>query len=282
MLKDHFNILRMNSLSRNRTASEIIFQALVFFGMIFMLCASNPAPRFGFIAYQPGEEIRYRVHYGFFKAGEAIMRITNQHYRVNNRICFRAEVIGNSTGAFDKIIRIRDVWGSYFDTVNFQPQRSFRSIQENRYRKKEEIFFDYSRNMARVQAENSQPEEVSVSANVQDMVSGYYFLRLQKYHHLRKKDTIRLTGIFENKIYDFRIVYLGKERVKTEFGKTDAFVISPIMPENKLFSGRNPIKMWISDDQNRIPLKIEAELLLGSIDMDIQSFKNLKYPIQFD
>ena len=273
----------LNRIFRESSAVRTFLAQAVVLGIISLLMvAANPAPRFGFIAYQPGEEIRYRVHYGFFNAGEAIMRVTNQHYRVNNRICFRAEVVGNSTGAFDKIIRIRNVWGSYFDTINFQPQRAFRNIQENRYRRKEETLFDYGRNKARIQAENSQPEEVSVSPNVQDMVSGYYFLRLQKYNHLRKKDTIRLTGIFENKVYDFRIVYLGKERVKTEFGKTDAFVISPIMPENKLFSGRNPIKMWISDDLNRIPLKIEAELLLGSLDMDIQSYKNLKYPIQFD
>jgi hypothetical protein len=54
------------------------------------------------------------------------------------------------------------------------------------------------------------------------------------------------------------------------------------MPDNKLFSGRNPIKMWISDDDNRIPLKIEAELLLGSLDLDISDHKNLKHPLIFD
>jgi hypothetical protein len=91
-----------------------------------------------------------------------------------------------------------------------------------------------------------------------------------------------LTGIFENKTYNFKIIYLGKERIKTKFGKADSFVISPIMPDNKLFSGRNPIKMWISDDQNRIPLKIEAELVLGSLDLDISDYANLKYPIVFD
>ena len=248
----------------------------------FFLVASKPIQRFGFVAYKPGEEIRYRVHYGIFTAGEAIMRLNPLLYRVNNRICYRAEVIGNSKGAFDKIIHIRDVWGSYFDTLNFQPQKSFRSIQENRYRKKEEIYFDYSRNMAKIQSEDGNAEEVSVSPGVQDMVSGYYFMRLLNYDNYQKKDTIRMNGIFENKTYDFRIIYLGKERIKTKFGKTNAFLISPIMPKNTLFSGRNPIKMWISDDQNRIPLKIEAELLLGSLDMDIQDYQNLKYPISFD
>lgn len=269
---------RMNTQPTLQNIGKWIF---LFIPAIFLV-ASKPIQRFGFVAYKPGEEIRYRVHYGIFTAGEAIMRLTPLLYRVNNRICYRAEVIGNSKGAFDKIIRIRDVWGSYFDTVNFQPQKSFRSIQENRYRKKEEIYFDYSRNMAKIQSEDGNAEEVAISPGVQDMVSGYYFMRLLNYDNYQKKDTIRMNGIFENKTYDFRIIYLGKERIKTKFGKTNAFLISPIMPKNTLFSGRNPIKMWISDDQNRIPLKIEAELLLGSLDMDIQDYQNLKYPISFD
>lgn len=210
------------------------------------------------------------------------MRVSNQLYRVNNRICYRTEVVGNSKGAFDHIVRIRDVWGSYFDTVNYQPQKSFRSIQENRYRKKEEIYFDYERNKARLQTEEGSPEEVAISPNVQDMVSGYYFMRMLGYENFRKNDTIRMNGIFENKTYDFKILFLGKEKIKTEFGKVNAFLISPIMPKNKLFRGKNPIKMWISDDQNRIPLKIEAELLLGSLDMDIVDYQNLKFPIQFN
>jgi hypothetical protein len=104
---------------------------------------------------------------------------------------------------------------------------------------------------------------------------------LQNYEDFKSKDTIRLRGIFENKTYDFKILYLGKEIVKTKFGKINSFIISPIMPENSLFRGENPIKMWISNDSNRIPLKVEAELLLGSLDLDMVCYERLKYPISF-
>jgi hypothetical protein len=114
------------------------------------------------------------------------------------------------------------------------------------------------------------------------MVCWYYFLRLKNYNLLRKNDTLKLFGIFEDKTYNFNIIYLGKSKIKTKFGKSNTFVISPVMPENKLFKGDHPIRMWISDDQNRIPLKIEAELLLGSVDLDIVDYSNLKYPIRFE
>jgi hypothetical protein len=250
--------------------------------LVLLATSSKPLGKLYTAAYLPGEQLEYRVHYGFFNAGTAYMRVTDKYYLVNNKVCFRAEIIGNSTWAFDQIVKIRDVWGTYFDTVNFQPQKSFRSIRENRYRKREETFFDYSKNIAKVVAENDTPKIVKVLPNVQDIVSGYYFLRLQNYEGIKKNDTLRLNGIFEDKFYNFKILYLGKTRIKTKFGRTDCFLISPIMPENKLFKGKNPIKMWISDDKNRIPMKVEAELILGAAELDLIEYSNLKYPIHFE
>lgn len=251
-------------------------------GFLVVIFTSSVSPRAISPAFKPGEEIRYRVHYGFLNAGHATMKITDKYYMVNNRVCFRVEISGKSSGAVDAMYRIRNVWGSYFDTINFQPQKSFRSIAENRYRKREETYFDYARNIASIRAENDTPETVRIVPQVQDMVSGYYFLRLLSYDLRQKGDTIRIPGIFEDQTYDFKILYLGRERVKTKMGRINAIVLSPVMPENKLFRGNHPIKLWISDDRNRIPLKVEAEMVVGSVDLDVEEIVNLKYPIYFE
>jgi len=263
---------------KKRPTYEVLI-CLIF--LAFFITSSKPAEKMFHSAYLPGEIIQYRIHYGFITAGEAFMRLTDKYYYVNKKVCYRAEIIGNSTGAFSSIVRIRNVYGAYFDTTEFKPQKAFRSISENKYRKKEETFFDYANNKASIRDEDSPVEEVPIYPNILDMVSGYYFLRLQNYEGISKNDTIKLKGIFENKTYDFKILYLGKQLVKTEFGKIASFVISPIMPENSLFRGKYPIKMWISDDGNRIPLKIEAELMLGSVELDMLDYDNLKYPLTF-
>lgn len=258
---------------------------LVFLAILVtvLFWANGFAPRAGSVdpVYIPGEKLKYRVHYGFITAGEAVMSLTDKYYFVNKRVCYRAEISGNSSGAFDRIVRIRNIWGSYFDTANFLPQKSFRSIAENRYRKREEIYFDYQSHRASLKVEEKEPEEIPFTPGIQDMVSGYYYLRLLDFDGFAKGDTIKMKGIFENKTYDFNILYLGKSTVKTKFGKAGAYLISPVMPDNSLFKGRHPIKMWISDDRNRIPLKIEAELLLGSVDLDITEYASLKHPLVF-
>jgi hypothetical protein len=113
------------------------------------------------------------------------------------------------------------------------------------------------------------------------MVSGYYYFRLVDYSQLKVGDVINVTGMFEEKIYNLKVKYSGKERIKTKFGRINAIVLTPQLPENKLFDGENAVQFFISDDQNRIPLKIRAELVVGAVELDIKGYSGLKYPIKF-
>ncbi len=81
-------------------------------------------------------------------------------------------------------------------------------------------------------------------------------------------------------VYKMKIVYRGKARVKTKFGKVSAYVISPVMPKNKLFDGENSIRVWLSDDGNRIPLKIQADMFVGAVEVDLKGYKGLRNPTQ--
>jgi hypothetical protein len=230
-------------------------------------------------SFDRGEEISYRVHYGFINAGESKVTVSDRHYILNDKICYRVEVSGNTVGAFDKILRIRNIWGSYFDTSYFQPQKSFRHIQEGRYRKREETFYDYNKRVAKVIAENDTAKLVKVSPDIQDMVSGYYYLRLLNYDSMKEGDTLHLKGIFEDQTYNFKILYMGRHVVETKFGKIPSILLKPVMPDNKLFSGTNPISFYISEDKNRIPIKVKASLVVGSVELDIKDYKNLRHPL---
>ena len=75
-------------------------------------------------------------------------------------------------------------------------------------------------------------------------------------------------------MYDFKVVYKGKETVKTKLGKFSAFKMTPMMPENKIFSGKNAITFWMSNDSNRVPLKIRAKMFVGAIEVEITEYKN--------
>ena len=117
---------------------------------------------------------------------------------------------------------------------------------------------------------------------MQDLVSGYFYLRTVDYGRLRIGDTIKVSAFLEDKTYDFRIKYLGKEKIDTKFGTINAIKLSPIMPSNGLFNGENSIKLWLSDDRNKVALKIEAEMFVGSVEIDLKHYQGLRNPMCFN
>ncbi|MCS7020044.1 MAG: DUF3108 domain-containing protein [Cytophagales bacterium] len=231
--------------------------------------------------FSTGERLTYLVHYGFVNVGEATVTLDQQIHTVNNRPCYKVDIHGKTIGAFSLAMKVDDLWRSYIDTAAIIPHKFFRDIKENSYKKVETVFFDHLKGSVQVRHTTGQdPEKVDtykIPKNVQDIVSGYYYLRTLDFSNIKEKDTLTIQGFFEDKVYDLQVVYLGKDRVQTQFGKIRAAIISPVMPENQLFSGRDAIKMWISDDENRVPLRVEVAMFVGAFELDLIEHKGLKH-----
>lgn len=231
--------------------------------------------------FSTGEKLTYLVHYGFVNIGEATVTMDQKIHMVNNRPCYKVDIQGRTVGAFSLAMKVDDLWRSYIDTAAIIPHKFFRDIKENDYKKVETVFFDHLKGTAQVrQITGQEPEKIDnhkIPKNVQDIVSGYYYLRTLDFTNIKEKDTITIQGFFEDKVYDLQVVYLGKERLQTQFGKIRSAIISPVMPENQLFKGRDAIKMWISDDDNRVPLRVEVAMFVGAFELSLIEHKGLKH-----
>jgi len=226
-------------------------------------------------AISTGEVLRYKVHYGFINAAEAVIDVDPEIHRINNRPCYKANVYGKTLGSFDYFVRIRDTWRSYIDTAAILPQHFYRNIEEGKYRKKENVNFDHYRNVALV--ESKRTGTFKVPDNVQDIVSGVYYLRTLNLDRYKNNDQIHLKGFFDEEIFDFIVVFRGREVVETKAGKIRAFKLVPKMPDNKLFAGPNAISVYLSDDKNKIPVLIQAEMLVGSVKINLYKASGLRY-----
>jgi hypothetical protein len=154
----------------------------------------------------------------------------------------------------------------------------YQSIKEGKYLKKEVIEFDQLNNVALVNRINRKDsslirkDSIMVPPNIQDLVSGYYYMRTFNYDTMKADQIFTVTGFFDDTTYNVKVKFLGREKLKTKIGVFNTFLMSPIMPKNTFFRGKNPIKAWISDDKFRIPLKVKAELLIGSLEIDIRMY----------
>lgn len=234
-------------------------------------------------SFSNGEILKYKVHYGLITAAEATIDVSKQLYTINGRPSYRATVYGRTTSSFDLFIKVRDTWQSYIDTAAIVPQRFYRSIEEGSYRKKETVDFNHYSNTAAVKMKKKKDAEKTsthkVTDNVQDIVSGFYYLRTLNYDTMRKGEKLNIKGFFDEENFDMEVTYKGRETVETKAGNIRAIKLVPKMPENEMFKGENAITVYLSDDANKVPVLIEAEMFVGSLKVDLYEYKNLKHKL---
>jgi hypothetical protein len=235
-------------------------------------------------SFKRGEYLEYRMHYGIFNIGKGTVKIHETYAEMNNRKCFKVDVFGKTTGLVDWVADVNDQWGAYIDTAALVPHMSYRKIREGRYKKDEVVLFDHEKGRitAKVLDQKTQkykePVIYDAPPQVRDLIGGFMFMRTQDFSQKKINDTIVVKGFFEDEFYQLRVLYKGKETVKVKAGKFRAVVLKPIMPANKLFDGENSITIWFSDDKNFIPLKVSANMFIGSAGVELTAFQGLRNP----
>ena len=236
------------------------------------------------MAFKNGEWFKYKLSYsGWFKAGEATVNLNED---VNNNQLLHAKMIGKSTGAVNLFFKVYDRYESYFYKKNIKPYRFIRNINEGGYTKNIEILFDQTTKVAKVNnLKKKLSNNFSFNENSQDMVSVFYYLRnFFRIDDLDKNNEIAIDMFFDSENYSLKIKYLSTEIINTNFGKILCHKIQPYVQSGRVFKKDESLTMWISADKNRIPMRIKADLIVGSIRIDLDSFSNLNHPfeIKFD
>lgn len=234
-------------------------------------------------SFAAGEELNYQINFGFLKAGEGKMVTQDKIFKVRGRPCFKIDFYGKTTGAASWVSKVNNNWGAYIDAVDVKPHISYRNIHEGDYRKKEIAEFNYQQNVIHYKDLDLETGKVKDSENIQtpeqqifDMICGMAYIRNYDFKKLQPADTLNFKAFLEDSIYDFKIVYYGKDKVKTKAGDFNAHMFKPVMPENKIFRGKQPVTVWFSDDKNHIPVRIDADFVVGSGKCILTDYKNLK------
>jgi len=263
---------------------ERLLTGLVFFFLLTAFTVQNKydLPAIENNSFGMGEEINYRVNFGIFTVGSAVTKVDKKVYKINSRPCYKVDAFGATSGMVSWITKVEDQWGAYIDTSALVTHVSYRKIKEGRYRKDELITFDHAKDKAEVKVKDKETgiygdaKYYDTPDNVRDLVGGFLYLRVIEFEKLHKGDTVTISGFFEDTAYNLRIIYDGKETISTKVGKIACLRLVPIMPDNKLFDGENSITCWISDDRNRIPVKIQAKMFIGSTGIEMVSFRGLR------
>ena len=231
-------------------------------------------------AYDTGEWLKFRIHYGWFNASYATLEVKDDIY--NSKPVHHIVGQGKSTGLLHVFFKVDDNYETYIDKNSFTPYKFVRKIDEGGHTKDIEINFDQEKNTALVDNKKHKTQKTFTTKDkVHDMISAFYFLRNDiDRNTLKIGDEKLLDLFFDEQNYDFKLKFLKRETIKTKFGKIKCLKFRPYVQAGRVFKEEESLTFWVSDDSNMLPVKIQADLAVGSLEADLEAFKGLKHPFK--
>jgi hypothetical protein len=198
----------------------------------------------------------------------------------NNKKVYHAIGRGFTTGVTKFFFNVDDDYESFFDKETGIPYQFIRKIDEGGYTKNQEGFFNQDRNTITVKDyKNKTEKSFTVPANTQDILSTFYYLRNHPdIDNLKVGESIAIDMFFDDDTTKFKLKYVGNENISTKFGTVPTMVFRPYVQAGRVFKEQESLTVWISDDDNKMPVRIKASLAVGSLKADLDGFKGLKYP----
>jgi hypothetical protein len=227
-------------------------------------------------SFKQGEQVQFVVYYSvvgvYVHAGDAVFTCALDKF--NGKPVYHIEGVGNSNSRYDWIFKVRDKYQTWIDTASLLPYKFDRNVSEGTYKKHELVLFNQAARTA-----TSKNKTYPVPACVQDVVSATYYARNINFDKYKPGDRINFSMTIDDENYNMYIKYLGKERVRTKYGVFRAIKFKPLLIKGTIFEGGEKMTVWVSDDGNHLPLRVDSPISVGSVKVDMMSYRNLRYPL---
>lgn len=243
------------------------FFSLFLFFSSFLSFAQETA-----VTFQKGESLKYRIHYGIVNAGYATLKVNEtkkQHHFIGH---------GWTIGMASWFFKVEDTYESYVDKTGDYPTHFVRKVNEGGYKINRDIYFDHENNKAKVKDHRKKTEKEYEVENVYDLISAFYNLRNSPIDTMTVGTSVKMDLFIDAEVFAFKLVLMGKETITSKFGKIPCYKFRPYVQSGRVFKERESLTIWVSADKNKIPVRVKASLAVGSLKMDLTSYKGLSYP----
>lgn len=258
---------------------SVLKKSLSFLLVMCMACAADAQNDFCGIkntSFKEGEKLTFKVYYNMLNiwvgAGTAVF--TTDLETLNGRNVYHIKGDGRTFKSYEWFFTVRDVYETYIDAETMLPARFVRNVDEDGFKIYNNVTFDRKKNKA-----TSTNGVYDVPACVQDVLSTIYYARNIDYSKYKPGDKIPFSMFLDDKVYNLYIRYVGKERIKTHYGTFNTIKIAPLLIEGTIFKGGDKMSVWVGDDNNHLPVRVESPILVGNITVDLVDANKLRSPL---
>ncbi|MBN1952897.1 MAG: DUF3108 domain-containing protein [Bacteroidales bacterium] len=236
-------------------------------------------------AFTIGEQLDYEVYYNlgslWLNAGYVEFDVKPRVYR--GKEVYHLDGTGGTYKSYDWIFTVRDHYQSYLDKDKLVPVWFRRQNDEGGFKVDYEYEFDSERKKIYSKTWNSErpyrEDTLDLLPCTFDVMSLVYYARNLDFSGMNPGDSIPTGTFIDNERYDLYIRYLGKETIETREGTAYRCIkFSALLVEGTIFKGGEDLQVWVTDDSNRVPVIVEAKILVGSIKTYLKSAQGLRNP----
>lgn len=256
--------------------------------LITLLLIGLASPIFAQL-YNPGEQIFYRVSYKakmFPNTEIGAVDLKTTQTTINNKVYYQVEGIGRTLPTYRWFYNVEDTYRIWVDPSSLRTVRFTSQIREGEYTFQSYYTYDWNEmNISTRWRSRQKPykeKQMALTTKSMDPISLFFNLRAAKADEFNIGTPNTLQMVLQDTIRHLRYRYLGRETKKIRnMGrfKTLKFECQLGTSEGYSFKDGSIFTIWISDDDNKIPLYIESPVKIGSINGYISGYKGLKYPL---
>ncbi len=220
--------------------------------------------------FKAGEKLSYQIKYGFIVGGTTTLSLEESEYK--KKPVFHAIAVGETTGLAEQLYGVKDIYESWFDKETNLPYKQIRNIKEGSYTKYNVVTYDRENNTvySMLSGLHEVPEKIL------DLASTFYYLRRIDYSRVKDGDVIFVNMYFADEIFPFHLRYMGKETLKTKFGKINCLKICPVVEPGRMFKSKDDLTIWFTDDGNFLPVLVRMDIrIVGSVILKLVKYENI-------
>jgi hypothetical protein len=237
-------------------------------------------------AFKAGEEFQYKIYYNWgalwMAAGEASFSasLTN----LNGKNMYHFVGLGATYSQYDWFYKVRDKYESYADTSTLRPLRFIREAKEGGSYTYDYYVFNQRQNKVYTSSirnkTTSKLDSIKITACTNDVMTAIFYARCLDFSLYKPKDTIPITFVLDGALFPSYIRYLGKETIQSDvLGKVKCIKFSPKLIEGTIFKGGEGMIVWVTDDENKMPVYVETPIVIGTIKVKLSKYIGLKNKI---
>ncbi len=235
-------------------------------------------------SFRDGEKVKYIISYtwSFIWTDVGEVEFSVKQDQKLGKETLHLHSFGKTYQFYDWFFKVRDLYESWVDPINLQPIYFNRDIYEGGFTKQNEYKFNWKQDKiyARIKRKNgpNRFDTLKIEKCSYDVVSAIYIARNLDYSNIKPNKVFPISVVLDEKIYHVGFKFLGKE-VKSvkDLGKFNCLKFQVDLVVGDVFSGNQKLYVWVTDDQNKVPIFIESPIKVGSIKARIIKWEGLKY-----